>query len=130
MAYCRPNHNIDRFTFRPDYTTRPLSEKFYSRYEKVSEESTPEVVKYENEIERIRCRDIRYTMKLPRYTNQVYGWLPGYKIRFLQYCDKNIYNSPTIKEVLKKLYLEHKYDPLPPYHECSCKFLRKKPCLT
>uniref|UniRef100_A0A1B0AJP2 Uncharacterized protein n=1 Tax=Glossina pallidipes TaxID=7398 RepID=A0A1B0AJP2_GLOPL len=130
MAYCHPKHNVDRFAFRPDYATRPLSEKFYSRYERIPEESTPDVIKYEKEIERIRSRDIRCTMKLPRYTNQVYGWLPGYKIRFLQHCDRNICSSPAIKEVVKKMYLDHLYDPLPPHHECSCKYLRKKPCLT
>uniref|UniRef100_A0A1A9WZZ8 Uncharacterized protein n=1 Tax=Glossina brevipalpis TaxID=37001 RepID=A0A1A9WZZ8_9MUSC len=123
MACCRPKHNTDRLAFKPDYDTRPLTEKFYSRYERVPVDSTPEVEKYEKEIERIRSRDFRCTAKLPRFTNQVYGWLPGYKIRFLQYCDKNIYNSPAVKEALKKIYLDHISDPLPPYHECSCKFL-------
>lgn len=120
----------DGFTFKPNFRTRPLTEKFYSKYDRMPEESTPEIKKYEEEIDRVRNYDVRCNIKLPRYSNQTYGWLPGYKIRFLQYCDVNIEESQAIKDAVKSTFIDHISEPLPPYHECSCKFLRKRPCYT
>lgn len=129
MSCCKPKPNIDHYKFRPNYRIEPITEKCWSRHEinrSILNTNASHVLRYEEQIEKIRNYDARCHSKMPRYTNQTYGWLPGYKIRFLQRCDLNINQSSALQKVAKDLMQQHIKGPKPLTDHCACNNLCKK----
>lgn len=129
MACCREKVPDADKLFYPDYKNLPLTEKFYSRYEHMSFEMTPAVYHHLMAMERIRFKDERCRFPLPRYTNQTYGWLPGYKIMHLQKCKMHLHKTKAYESMIDRIFLPRLLEKLPDYAECSCKrFNQRRPC--
>lgn len=134
MACCgtKPSGIQTKLACIPKYKAETLAEKFYSRNNTSVEEqliNQTSITEYEQKIQQYRKYDARCAYKLPRYTNQTYGWLPGYKICFLQSCDMQICDHPAILNAIKNMWKQNNSEdkkPLPTYNYCGCMHLYKK----
>lgn len=103
MSCCGPKPKAEEPKFNADFKKKPLTLKFWSKHDHAYSkfENLPQIVHYENELEKRYKYDARCHSKTPRYSNQIYGWLPGYKLRFLQNCDDNLYKNAALQKVAK-----------------------------
>ena len=93
----------DRHKFHPDYRKSALTEKFYARHECLVAEHTPKVKEYMDAIQKVWDFDARCHYRLPRYTNQTYGWLRGETINRYERCELKVVNHPLIQQACKNL---------------------------
>lgn len=129
MACCAKKRDGLNEEFHPDYKTPALTEKFYSRYDKMPLLITPAIYKHLMAMEKIRYKDPRCSFPLPRYTNQTYGWLPGYKIMHLQRCTVKLRKTHAYQSLLDRIFTPRLLEKLPEYSDCSCKrFNQRRPC--
>ncbi|XP_037814504.1 uncharacterized protein LOC119605461 [Lucilia sericata] len=124
MSCCVPKPTSDYHKFNANYRQKPITEKFWSPPDKRAKTTeSSKILYYEQKLEKVRKHDARCHSKVPRYTNQTYGWLPGYKILFLQKCDLNICQTSALQKVAKDLLQQHLRDPKTLTNHCACKKL-------
>uniref|UniRef100_W8C1C3 Uncharacterized protein n=2 Tax=Ceratitis capitata TaxID=7213 RepID=W8C1C3_CERCA len=128
---CKPNFRCqgpkgdgDYQTFKPDYKNVPLTEKFYSKYEHLEYIDTPEVRRYQRELEMIENYFPKNKFCVPRYTNQNYGWLDNEQIRKLEFCDASRVAAPKVLQNLKS-HENRVFDPIQLQY-CLCHNLHKQ----
>lgn len=114
--------------FKPNYRQEAVTEKFYARHDRISADTPNQgnCLQYEDEIEKLRQFDSRFHFKVPRYTNQEYGWYPGYMIRFLQYCDLNLSKTSAMQEIAKQLVSQQIDEKQKLIDHCACRERRAK----
>ncbi|KNC22537.1 hypothetical protein FF38_13469 [Lucilia cuprina] len=122
MSCCDPKHKTNYHKFNANYRLKPITEKFWSPPDKLITEYS-KILYYEQEIEKVRKNDARCQLKVPQYTNQTYGWLPGYKIIFLQKCDLNICQTSALQKVAKDLLQQYLRGEKTLNDHCACKRL-------
>lgn len=125
MSCCGPKLNPNPYKFNADYRSEAVTDKFWSHQDNEEGIDKLRVRYYENKIDKIRKYDARCHSMVPRYTNQTYGWLPGYKIRFLQNCDKSIYDNQVFNKISKELVQHHFKGPKLLIDHCACTKLVK-----
>ncbi|TMW52574.1 hypothetical protein DOY81_002320 [Sarcophaga bullata] len=125
MSCCGPRPKPNNTKFNADYRSEAVTDKFYSSQDNEKGIDKSRILYYEKEIDKLRKYDARCHSMVPRYANQTYGWLPGYKIRFLQTCDKNIYDNPAFHKISKELVQHHFKGPKLLIDHCACKKLVK-----
>lgn len=126
MSCCGPKTVSNKNKFNTDLKEKLITDKFWcviNSKDKILDNS--KISYYEKEIDKIHKYDARCHSKVPRYTNQTYGWLPGYKIRFLQSCDLNLYQKSAFQKVAKNLVQQYFKGQKTLIDHCACKNLLK-----
>ncbi|XP_067624859.1 uncharacterized protein [Eurosta solidaginis] len=104
---CKPNFRCQGVVdshdhkFHPNYSERPLTEKFYSKYEHLELDDTPRVGHYVDELDKYMNYNPREIFCVPRYTSQNYGWLDSKKLQHLEFCDSNRVLTQKVLQNLK-----------------------------
>ncbi|XP_012160468.1 uncharacterized protein LOC101460399 isoform X2 [Ceratitis capitata] len=124
--------NVDKFSVHyppnklipPSEMQRNIKCKPNFRCQGPKGDDTPEVRRYQRELEMIENYFPKNKFCVPRYTNQNYGWLDNEQIRKLEFCDASRVAAPKVLQNLKS-HENRVFDPIQLQY-CLCHNLHKQ----